>query len=482
MDLLDKIINLIPKDIENNYKRKDNNNINKYNKYELDKESEIISFDRKKFFNNKEQMIRKYTDTLSPSKINNLLDEMTYLKVECDDIDFTYGSTTSSEFFNMINSNEYSNKNLFKFWYKYDRALNTSILKEYEKQSVKKRRGNNSFILIPLMQSTAILDYHSICFTSHVTNNEINIHDHILGSQLKFYKKSIEFKYIPYTHYIKPKVIMIISDKEESLDYNGGHTQLTITPKGFYRFSDSFKNNPTNISSIYYVCGEIYHTRKDFIIYEINDEIVSNDVNDKRKDNFLLTSDVDTIIEASPILNRKSKKKNKKEKKQKRLENNLILLNNKELNDLIRAVVESEPVYESDDDSLETQFSQEEDEEEEEEEESEEEEVIIQPKKEIIKKEIKKEPEIKLHFLPNVEGKKFISKAIHNAIEKKSKFYELVKDTKTIYIVNGLHNSFHKTERYDHFNIKLTKEHITYHVYTDDERIMYFTELVYNYD
>ena len=467
MDLIDKIVSLIPKEVDNIHV--EHKNINIYNKFDLDKPSKLLYFDRMKYFGNHKQLISKLNEDEIP-----IMDD-SYISDTPVDIECGYGST-SYEFFNTIHKNEYKNKVLFKFWEQYSSILNRAILKEYERELVKIRLGHNSFIIVPMIHSTSIHDYHSICFSNHITNNEIPVHFHILGSHLKFQKKNITFKYIPYTHHIEPKVLMMISDKERTLETNGGHTQLTIQPKGFYRFSDSYVRNPSNIQSIYFDVGDVVHTRKDLIIYEIKDELVDQRVIDQRINNYVLSSDIDQILQASPMLKSKSTKRNKI-KKQKRLENNLILMNNKELNELIQAVVESDPIYESEEEAsvIESEIESESESESEEE-------IVVVVKPVVAVKPIKKEPEIKLHFLPNVENTKFISKVIHNAIEKKSKFYDLVKDVSIIYIVNGLHNSFHKTEKYNHFNLKLAKEHITYHVYVNDDRILYFTELVYNYD
>lgn len=122
------------------------------------------------------------------------------------------------------------------------------------------------------------------------------------------------------------------------------------------------------------------------------------------------------------------------------------------------------------------------------EEEEEEEEVEIikptpKPKPPPPKKIIKPlEIQPKLFFMKNVDNQNLISGMISQAIKKKSKFYNLVKDSSTIYITQGIHNSFHKTEKYNHFNIKLSQDHITFHIYIDEARILYFTKLTFEYD
>ena len=101
MDLIDKIVSLIPKEVDNIHV--EHKNINIYNKFDLDKPSKLLYFDRMKYFGNHKQLISKLNEDEIP-----IMDD-SYISDTPVDIECGYGST-SYEFFNTIHKNEYKNK------------------------------------------------------------------------------------------------------------------------------------------------------------------------------------------------------------------------------------------------------------------------------------------------------------------------------------------------------------------------------------
>ena len=507
MEVVNKVVKLKPKEIKNIVDTcpkaiKLRTTINEFNRFDLEKPAINIVFDRVNFYKfGYEKMIetenefgKKLKDHMEgkPSANEN---ETALISVKEDSIrNILYSKEYTTkfcsinyEFHKFIGEREYSDKTIFKFWSAYvgfNGIFKRAMLKEYERCHSQMKMGMNRFVIVPTMKNMAVLDYYTISYSVYAFREKVSFHEYIVGVHLKKMKNAKSFKYTPYTHFIKPQILMGIANDSDCLEYNGGHTQLFIKPVGFYTFQD--EKCPSNIEGIYFDTGGITHTKQDLIIYEIYDEIQNKQVIAERKKKWELSKVADKILESSPILKNKNKRKKNKDKKRKQLQDKMADLNNKELNELIHIMVESEPIYESDVEDAICINDDDEEEDEEEEEEEEEEEIIKptpKPKPPPPKKIIKPlDIQPKLFFMKNVDNQNLISGMISQAIKKKSKFYNLVKDSSTIYITQGIHNSFHKTEKYNHFNIKLSQDHITFHIYIDEARILYFTKLTFEYD
>ena len=338
------------------------------------------------------------------------------------------------EFFKDINKYQYTQKRLYGSWKHFETSLKKILVKEYERLHVKIRNGDNRFIFIPSQIKFTLTDLYT-ALSSKTRNDNFIIHHILFGGLLKQYMKSdIKYDYTPYTHHIEPKMMYQFINEDQEIF---GHTQIYIKPVGYYTFYSNHKM-PTNIDSIYFDTNGIKHTTNDLIIYELYDYHVF-DYEEKMEEQLTKKFEEENINQMlcdAPI---KPKTKNKKKKKKNKNKH----IQNQELVDLV--------FYESEEDDK---------------------------PKEIIK-------DVPVKFGNYVEFYQFdkIRKMIKNGIEKQSKFYNLVKDATHIFVSGGIHNSFHKCEKYDHFTIKLSYENQTsYHIYVDETKIIYSTRILQEFE
>ena len=343
------------------------------------------------------------------------------------------------EFFNDINKLQYKQKRLYGFWKHFEARVKAILLKEYKRLHVQLRNGDNRFMFIPTHINFTISDLYT-ALASKMKNDNFNLHHILFGGLLKNYMKSnIKYDYTPYTHHIEPKLMYQFINEDQEVF---GHTQIYIKPVGYYTFY-SIHKLPTNIDSIYFDTNGIKHTTNQLIMYEIYDHHVF-DYEEKMEKQLTKKFEEDDINQM--ICNAPIKPKSKKQKKNKNAYMafpNAKHIQNQELVDLI--------FYESEEDVKE---------------------------KELLK-------DVPVKFGKYVEFYQIdkIRKMIKVGIEKQSKFYNLVKDATHIFVSGGIHNSFHKCEKYDHFTIKLSYENETsYHIYVDETKIIYYTRILQEYE
>ena len=361
------------------------------------------------------------------------------------------------DFYKMIQQKEHTKKELYRFWKWFisDFCVMKEVLKiEYDREPVKIRKGDNRFIVGLIPQKVLIVDYFTMCYSKKLyKEGEFNIHKCMLSDVLQ---EDTDITYTPYTHTIEPILFAQFAEDFGDFEYYGGHTHIFIKPIGYYTFHNG-RNTPTNYQSVYFDTNGITHTKKHFILYELYDNLIQNhSLLEEQFYKYSMSNEMDNLLhETITISNNKKKRKKTKKKLKKKYED--------EIHELIETIIESEPIYE--------------------------EPIVIQPQieeeevPEIIIREIPPTPPIRISYDVCVEQRKLLNDLIRGAIHNKSNFYELVKDSETIFVKSSIHNSFHKTERYNHFNIKLSSDmRPTYHIYTDTINILYFTKLTFVYE
>ena len=212
-----------------------------------------------------------------------------------------------------------------------------------------------------------------------------------------------------------------------------GHTHLYIKPLGFYTIFSNEKV-PTNIDCIYYDTGGVAHTKNDIIIFEITDYQVfdyEQKLEEVLSNNFEM-EDTNDFITNAPI--KKTKRKRNKKNKYNSVDNELVNM-----------------IYDTDESGSD-------------------------------KDEVVRDIPVNFSRYVNEKFKQKISDLVSKAIQKQSKFYDLVKAQDDVYVTASIHNSFHKTEPYNHFTIKM--DNTSYHIYlsVDETKITHYSQVVYQYE
>ena len=315
--------------------------------------------------------------------------------------DFTH-IIDNMEFFKSIKQQQYKQKILFKFWKSYETRLKTMIREQYNRSSVQLRPSMNKFIFLPHQDHFTFTDLitanRSVSF--HEDETKYNLHHIILGGLLnKTLRRDIRYDYTPYTHKIEPHMIYQFSDGSQEIF---GHTHLYIKPIGFYTIFSNEKV-PTNIDCIYYDTGGVAHTKNDIIIFEINDYQVfdyEQKLEEVLSNNFEM-EDTNDFITNAPT--KKTKRKRNKKNKYNSVDNELVKM-----------------IYDTDESGSD-------------------------------KDEVVRDIPVNFSRYVNEKFKQKISDLVSKAIRKQSKFYDLVKAQDDVYVTASIHNSFHKTEPYNHF-------------------------------
>ena len=323
----------------------------------------------------------------------------------------------------MINQQQHKKKKLYKYWFPYKLKLKNAIFDEYKRTQVKIRPSFNKFIFIPSYYIWSLTDLITGTNSRRFHENDIgyNIH-HMCFSTIinKHIKSQVEWCYYPYTHKIDKMIIYQFFD-DENQDVIP-HTNLYIRPIGYYRFNTSSRID-TNIDTIYFDTGGVKHTNKDLVVYEISDYHYL-DIDEKIKSEAPKTIELNNVNDLFHTT---------KDKVPGDMDKNLV----------------QKIFYESDEDT----------------------------------KSPKDIRDIPIKYGRHVEfyQHKKIGDMIKIAIQNKSKFYHLVKEVDVIFVRNSIHNSFHKTEKYDHFSIIVNE--IAYHIYIDEtDKIIYHTRIVQEYE
>ena len=400
-----------------------------------------------------------------------------------------------SEFADYIYQKQYKKKTAYRWWKKHtDDVAEFSVFNymrsELQRPLIKLKLGKNSWIIVTsgtgyyltdrlLINMVQVMDKHkkvgkrwNICPHSPFLDKVMG-YSSCIGD--------IPISYTAYKNPPKPLIFGEFAQEEEHLRWEVAPIKCYIRPIGYYTFHTKQKT-PTNIETIYYDT-EVKHTNKDFIIYELYDELKEYTKEELRnaKRVYEDTNKTNMYLEANLL--RKKKKKEKKYKKKDKYTTELEIVckepdGSSYLNKIMK-YFESEKVYESDynpeteqveepEPAISPPIS----------------EPQIEPISEPQVEEPDPTPEIIFH---THDDNIIIKKMIDEAIAKQSSFFQLVQPYAKLHVVKGIHNSFHKTEKHNHFTIILYDANgvrtPTFHIYLNwFPRIIYYTKVERVYD
>ena len=392
------------------------------------------------------------------------------------------------EFADYIEQKQYKKKTAYRWWKKHtDDVAEFSVFnylrQELVRPLIKIKMGKNSWIIVTSGTGYYMTDRLLINLSQTIFQQDICSHSPFLDKVMKYAScvGEIPVSYTTYKNPPKPLVFGEFAQEEDHLKWNTPSIKCYIKPIGYYTFHTKQKT-PTNIETIYYDT-DVKHTNKDFIIYELFDEVKEYTKEELRnaKRVFEDTNKTNMFLEANLL--RKKKKKEKKYKKKESYTAELEKVckasdSTAYLNKIIK-YFESEKVYESDYNPETEQIEPEP--------------AISPPISEpqiepIIEEQVEPEtePSPEIVFQTH-DDNSIIKKMIDEAIAKQSSFFELVKPYAKLVVVKGIHNSFHKTEKHNHFTIILYDANgvrtPTFHIYLNwFPRIIYYTKVERVYD
>lgn len=379
----------------------------------------------------------------------------------------------NTEFFRYIEQKQSKMKLCYKFWNRLvNKDLNKNILNDLSvDKTIKIENDSNTYIFLA---DTFDATMYNLDIYKHVVGLSKQFHehrhnkwiDHIMNRsfyklEIKQYRETYDIPEIrqqyltawmtgydyeyhsfeeEYQEYHMPLefVSFYAGDVEKKLDFP--YKLLSIRPVCFYRFPH--RNILTNIDSMYFET-KAKLTKHDYIIYELIDTnyIYDDGVIREELRKFNIEERVVSALQKEVNKNRNKKNKEKKKIHQKQ---NEYVSDGDETDD------EPEP------------------------------EPVPEPESEP-KPEPEKIPSVNIKFNHWInQDKKNIKNMIIQSYNKKSKFYELVHDSKYIFVERELHSD-RRQSRYLHFNMivhhQSGEESNTYHVYCNEDSIIYYTEI-----